>query len=51
MASAAEGKKKELGAFHRFYRGTIFQAVILGLISFTQPGIWTALNSKRRSTF
>ncbi|KAB2570477.1 putative membrane protein [Lasiodiplodia theobromae] len=41
----AEGKRKELSAFHRFYRGTIFQAVILGLISFTQPGIWTALNN------
>ena len=31
---------------HRFYRGTLFQAIIIGLVSFTQPGIWTALNSK-----
>ncbi|KAI5194697.1 hypothetical protein E4T39_08536 [Aureobasidium subglaciale] len=31
---------------HRFYRGTTFQAIILGLVSFTQPGIWDALNSK-----
>ncbi|THX30254.1 hypothetical protein D6D10_08703 [Aureobasidium pullulans] len=30
---------------HRFYRGTTFQAIILGLVSFTQPGIWDALNS------
>ncbi|KAE8145186.1 major facilitator superfamily domain-containing protein [Aspergillus avenaceus] len=30
--------------FHRWYRGTLYQAVILGLISFTQPGIWDALN-------
>ncbi|KAL3419188.1 duf895 domain membrane protein [Phlyctema vagabunda] len=30
---------------HRFYRGTLFQAIILGLISFTQPGIWGALNN------
>ncbi|KAL1311445.1 hypothetical protein AAFC00_001605 [Neodothiora populina] len=30
---------------HRFYRGTTFQAIILGLVSFTQPGIWTALNN------
>lgn len=29
----------------RFYRGTIYQAIILGLVSFTQPGIWDALNS------
>ncbi|TDZ24119.1 UNC93-like protein [Colletotrichum orbiculare MAFF 240422] len=27
------------------YRGTIFQAVLLGLISFTQPGIWAAMNN------
>ncbi|KAJ9139079.1 hypothetical protein NKR23_g8131 [Pleurostoma richardsiae] len=27
------------------YRGIYFQAVLLGLISFTQPGIWTALNT------
>ncbi|KAF7543406.1 hypothetical protein G7Z17_g10767 [Cylindrodendrum hubeiense] len=30
---------------HDVYRGTYFQAVLLGLISFTQPGIWTAMNS------
>lgn len=30
----------------RFYRGTLFQAIIVGLVSFTQPGIWNALNSK-----
>lgn len=30
----------------RFYRGTLFQAIVLGLISFTQPGIWDALNSR-----
>ena len=32
--------------FRRFYRGTTFQAIILGLVSFTQPGIWSALNSE-----
>lgn len=31
---------------HRWYRGTLYQAVVLGLISFTQPGIWDALNSE-----
>ena len=36
---------------HRFYRGTTFQAIILGLVSFTQPGIWDALNSKGISIF
>ncbi|KAI8263680.1 UNC93-like protein [Colletotrichum sp. SAR 10_98] len=30
---------------HDVYRGTIFQAVLLGLISFTQPGIWAAMNN------
>lgn len=30
----------------RFYRGITFQAIILGLVSFTQPGIWVALNSE-----
>ncbi|KAK2598340.1 hypothetical protein N8I77_011760 [Diaporthe amygdali] len=31
--------------FHRFFRGITFQAIILGLVSFTQPGIWVALNN------
>ena len=30
----------------RFYRSTWFNVVIVGLVSFTQPGIWSALNSK-----
>ncbi|KAF6795034.1 duf895 domain membrane protein [Colletotrichum sojae] len=30
---------------HDVYRGTLFQAVLLGLISFTQPGIWAAMNN------
>ena len=34
-----------LGALHRFYRGTLYQAIVLGLVSFTQPGIWDALGS------
>ncbi|OMP84068.1 UNC93-like protein [Diplodia seriata] len=45
MAGTAEGNGRPPGALRKFYRGTIFQAVILGLISFTQPGIWTALNN------
>lgn len=35
-----------ISAFQRFYRGTLYQAIVLGLVSFTQPGIWDALNSK-----
>lgn len=30
----------------RFYRNTWFNVVIVGLVSFTQPGIWAALNSR-----
>lgn len=30
---------------HAFYRGTLFNAIIIGLVSFTQPGIWGALSS------
>lgn len=29
----------------RWYRGTLYQAIVLGLVSFTQAGIWDALNS------
>ncbi|KZF19549.1 MFS general substrate transporter [Xylona heveae TC161] len=48
--SALEGSTswKDRGftsTLHRFYRGTLYQAIVLGLISFTQPGIWTALNN------
>lgn len=31
----------------RWYRSTLFNVIIVGLISFTQPGIWNALNSKQ----
>lgn len=34
------------GKVHNAFRGTYFQAVLLGLISFTQPGIWNAMNSQ-----
>lgn len=35
--------------FARIYRSTLFNVIIAGLISFTQPGIWNALNSKSLS--
>lgn len=37
--------------FTRMYRSTMFNVIIAGLISFTQPGIWNALNSKSPTTF
>ncbi|KAJ3540802.1 hypothetical protein NM208_g4898 [Fusarium decemcellulare] len=29
----------------RWYRGTLYQAIVLGIVSFSQQGIWTALAS------
>lgn len=31
-------------SFAKFYRATLFQAFIIGLLSFTQPGIWSAIS-------
>ena len=36
--------------FARAYRSTFFNVIIAGLISFTQPGIWNALNSQSTTT-
>ncbi|KAK2782567.1 hypothetical protein FQN53_009700 [Emmonsiellopsis sp. PD_33] len=33
------------GSLHRFYRGSLYQILALGLVSFTQPGIWSALSN------
>lgn len=30
----------------RWYRSTLFNVIVAGMISFTQPGIWNALISK-----
>ncbi|KAF2091113.1 MFS general substrate transporter [Saccharata proteae CBS 121410] len=38
-------KEGILARLHRFYRGTLFQAIVLGLVSFTQPGIWTGISN------
>ncbi|KAK2790386.1 hypothetical protein FQN52_005654 [Onygenales sp. PD_12] len=35
---------KPVSKFTRWYRSPLFNVVIVGLISFTQPGIWNALN-------
>ncbi|KAK7511795.1 major facilitator superfamily domain-containing protein [Phyllosticta citriasiana] len=45
MHQVAEQKTGLVSRPHAIYRGTIFQAVIPGLISFTQPEIWSALNN------
>ena len=34
-----------LGRFATLYRTTLFQIVIVGLVAFCEPGIWTALNN------
>jgi MFS family permease len=28
---------------YRYYRSTLFQAILIGVLSFTQPGIWSAI--------
>ncbi|WYZ34590.1 hypothetical protein EsH8_I_000866 [Colletotrichum jinshuiense] len=45
MSQPSNQTPKVGGKAHDVFRGTIFQAVLLGLISFTQPGIWTAMNN------
>ena len=37
---------KPVSRFARLYRSPLFNVIVVGLISFTQPGIWNALNSK-----
>lgn len=34
-----------LGPFFGFYRSCLFQIIIVGLVAFCEPGIWTALNN------
>jgi len=40
-----EPVQKPVSKFIRWYRSPLFNVFIVGLISFTQPGIWNALNS------
>ncbi|KAH6855962.1 hypothetical protein B0I37DRAFT_424763 [Chaetomium sp. MPI-CAGE-AT-0009] len=44
-AGATEEHTKPVSRFTRWYRSPLFNVIIVGLISFTQPGIWNALNS------
>lgn len=36
---------KPVSRFTRWYRSPLFNVIIVGLIAFTQPGIWLAMNS------
>jgi hypothetical protein len=40
-----QDQMKPVSRFTRWYRSPLFNVIIVGLISFTQPGIWNALNS------
>lgn len=43
--SAGVAPIKPVSRFTRWYRSPLFNVIVVGLISFTQPGIWNALNS------
>ena len=45
VAQNVEEQSKPVSRFTRWYRSPLFNVIIVGLISFTQPGIWNALNS------
>jgi len=36
---------KPVSRFTRWFRSPLFNVIVVGMISFTQPGIWNALNS------
>ncbi|KAJ4287848.1 hypothetical protein N0V88_007559 [Collariella sp. IMI 366227] len=44
-SSSEEPTTKPVSKFTRWYRSPLFNVIIVGLISFTQPGIWNALNN------
>jgi hypothetical protein len=45
LAGTTDEQTKPVSRFTRWYRSPLFNVIIVGLISFTQPGIWNALNS------
>ena len=45
VAGQPEEQSKPVSPFTRWYRSPLFNVIIVGLISFTQPGIWNALNN------
>ena len=40
-----EYNAQPVSKFTRWYRSPLFNVILVGLISFTQPGIWNALNN------
>lgn len=44
-SDADEQITKPVSRFTRWYRSPLFNVIMVGLISFTQPGVWNALNS------
>jgi len=45
-----EQYSKPVSRFTRWFRSPLFNVILVGLISFTQPGIWNALNSMSPKT-
>lgn len=43
-----ERQIQHVGQFQRAYRSTLLQVIIVGMVSFMNPGIWNALNSEKR---
>lgn len=44
-AGVTEEQTKPVSRLTRWYRSPLFNVIIVGFISFTQPGIWNALNN------
>ncbi|KAB2577785.1 duf895 domain membrane protein [Lasiodiplodia theobromae] len=45
VGAIEETTSKPVSRFTRWYRSPLFNVIVVGLISFTQPGIWNALNN------
>ncbi|KAL5342055.1 hypothetical protein BJX70DRAFT_395414 [Aspergillus crustosus] len=43
--NSSQPNQKPLSTLTRWYRSALFNVIIVGLVSFSQPGIWNALNS------
>jgi MFS family permease len=50
IEGAREDVAKPISKFTQWYRSPLFNVIVVGLISFTQPGIWNALNSRFLTT-
>ena len=46
VESEQVSQPKPVSKFTRVFRSPLFNVILVGLISFTQPGIWNALNSR-----